>query len=146
MSPKSKKEYTNQIKTRYKNSTKQAKGLILDEFSKVCDYNRKYAIRIMNSNPSTFHKHNLSKRGRKKYYTDPLIKQILWDICVATKLPCSKRLKAILPLWLPHYDYEIPEQVYLQLISISPATIDRLMKPDRDKLPNRGLSTTKPGS
>ena len=31
MSPKSKEEYTKQIKTRYKDSTKQAKGLILDE-------------------------------------------------------------------------------------------------------------------
>ena len=146
MSPKSKKEYTKQIKTRYKNSTKQAKGLILDEFCKVCNYNRKYAIRILNSNFTPSHKNNVSKRGHKKQYTDPLIKQILWDICVATNLPCSKRLKAILPLWLPHYDYEVPEQVYLQLISISPATIDRIMKPDRDKLPKRGLSTTKPGS
>jgi len=146
MSPKSKKEYTSQIKSRYKDSTKQDKGLILDEFCNVCDFNRKHAIRILNSNPSQFHKHNLSKRGRKKYYTDPYIKEILWDVCVATNLPCSKILKAILPLWLPHYEYEIPDNIYAQLMSISPATIDRLMKPDRTKFTKRGLSTTKPGS
>lgn len=146
MSPKSKKEYMTEIKTRYKNSSKKGKQLILDEFCKVCDYNRKYAIRIINSNPPVPHKHQLSKRGRKKHYSDPLIKEILWDMWTITNLPCSKRLKAILPLWLPHYEYEIPDHIYSLLISISPATIDRLMKPDRAKFIKKGLSTTKPGS
>jgi len=110
----------------------------------VCNYNRKYAIRLINSKFPT--NKNAAKRGRKKHYADPMIKKILGDIWVATNLPCSKRLKAILPLWLPHYDHDVPDYTYLQLLSISPASIDRLMKPDRDKFSRRGLSTTKPGS
>jgi hypothetical protein len=146
MSPKSKKEYAREIRDRYKQATKKGKSLILDEFCKICNYNRKYAIRILNLNFTPSHKNNLSKRGRKKQYKDPLIKEILWDIWVVTNLPCSRRLKAILPLWLPHYDYEIPDIIYAQLMSISHATIDRLMKPDRAKFTKHGLSTTKPGS
>jgi hypothetical protein len=144
MSPLSKKEYLAKIRTRYKTASKKEKKLILDEFCKVCTYNRKYAIRLINSTP-TVHRTTV-KRGRKKHYTDPLIKKVLRDIWVAANLPCSKRLKAILPLWLPFYDDDIPDFVYLQLLSISPASIDRLMKPDRDKLTAKGRSTTKPGS
>jgi hypothetical protein len=146
MGPESKKDYTRKIKNRYHNSTKKEKQLILNEFCKVCDFNRKYAIQILNSSFIPSHKKNLQKRGRKQQYVDPLIKEILWDIWVITNLPCSKRLKAILPLWLPHYDYEIPDEIYAKLMSISPATIDRIMKADRIKFPKRGLSTTKPGS
>lgn len=144
MSPLSKKEYLYKIRDRYKLASKKEKKLILDEFCKVCSYNRKYAIRLINSNSSE--KQSPSKRGRKKHYTDPMIKKVITKIWVITNLPCSKRLKAILPLWLPYYDDDIPDYIYLQLLSISPASIDRLMKPDRDKFARRGLSTTKPGS
>ena len=143
MSPLSKKEYLAKIRDRYKNASKKEKQLILDEFCTICNYNRKYAIRLINSKSPP--KTNTTRRGRKKHYTDPMIKKVLYDIWVATNLPCSKRLKAILPLWLPHYDGDISDYVYLQLHSISPASIDRLMKPDRDKFSKRGLSTTKPG-
>ena len=144
MSPHSKKEYLAKIRDRYKDASKKEKKLILDEFCKVCSYNRKYAIRLINSKSSA--EKSPAKRGRKKHYTDPMIKKVLTDIWIVTNLPCSKRLKAILPLWLPHYDGEISDYVYLQLLSISPASIDRIMKPDRDKYGKRGLSTTKPGS
>ena len=144
MSPLAKKEYLLKIRDRYNNASKKEKKLILDEFCNVCSYNRKYAIRLINSKSSP--NQSPAQRGRKKHYTDPVIKQVLTDIWVATNLPCSKRLKAILPLWLPYYEDDIPDFIYLQLLSISPASIDRMMKSDRDKFAKRGLSTTKPGS
>ena len=96
MSPLAKREYLRKIRNRYKNASKKEKKLILDEFSKVCSYNRKYAIRLINSKFSA--EKSPAKRGRKTHYTDPMIKKVLTDIWVATNLPCSKRLKAILPL------------------------------------------------
>jgi len=33
-----------------------------------------------------------------------MILEVLADIWKVTNLPCAKRLKAILPLWLPFYD------------------------------------------
>ena len=144
MSPLAKKEYLEKIRNRYKKASKNEKQLILDEFCQVCNYNRKYAIRLINSKPSN--QKSPGTRGRKTHYSDPMIKKVLTDIWVATNLPCSKRLKALLPLWLPHYKETLPDLVYLQILSISPASIDRMMKPDRDKFAKRGLSTTKPGS
>ena len=49
MSNKSKKEYLAEIRKRYPNSTKEEKKMILDEFCSNCGYNRKYAIRLINS-------------------------------------------------------------------------------------------------
>lgn len=144
MSPNSKKEYAESIRQSYLKATKNEKTKILNEFCKICGYHRKYAIRLMGftrQKPSQIH-----KRGRKKKYDDPLIFRVLFDLWIKTNLPCSKRLKAIIPIWLPFYPYEIPEKIAINLYSISAATIDRVMKPERARYQKQGLSTTKPGS
>ena len=66
-------EYLKAIKPRYKKATKRQKKLILDEFCHTCNYNRKYAIRLLNSKPKPKIRTNLSKRGRKKQYDHPMI-------------------------------------------------------------------------
>ena len=48
MSRKSKLEYLLSIRERYHKAIKEEKHRILDEFCEVCNYNRKYAIRILN--------------------------------------------------------------------------------------------------
>jgi len=140
-------EYLRAIRPRYQKATKVQKKMILDEFCKTCKYNRKYAIRLLNTKPIPKIQANLSKRGRKKRYHHPLILDVLWNLWIATNLPCSKRLKAIIPLWLPHFNkYILPEDVKQKLMFISPATIDRLMMVNRKKYNKRGRSTTKPGA
>jgi len=146
MGIKSRYEYLKEILLRYKYATRAQKKNILDEFCSTCGYNRKYAIRLLNSkNKSTPKK--ISKRGRKKFYHDPLIAQVLTDIWVATNLACAKRLKAMIPLFLPHYKkYILSKEIKEKLLKISPATIDRLMATTRNKFAKKGLATTKPGS
>lgn len=145
MGIKSRYEYLKEILLRYKYATRAQKKNILDEFCTNCGYNRKYAIRLLNSNKSKPKK--VSKRGRKKFYHDPLIAQVLSDIWVATNLACAKRLKAMIPLFLPHYKkYILSKEIKEKLLKISPATIDRLMAPSRAKFTKKGLATTKPGS
>lgn len=146
MSPTSKRQLTDTIRQRYLKASKPEKKSILDEFCAVCLYNRKYAIRLLNSNPNHKPPSKVSNRGRKKKYHHPLILQVLRDIWVATNLPCSKRLKVILPLWLPHYEFEIPNHVNQALLNISPATIDRIMQLQRSRFKKQGLSSTKPGT
>jgi hypothetical protein len=110
-------------------------------------YHRKYAIRLLNVKEQARNKPKPAKRGRKPLYDDPTILEVLTDIWQKTNLPCAKRLKAILPLWLPFYDkFIIPDDIIEKLHKISPATIDRLMAPDRAKCNKIGLATTKPGS
>jgi hypothetical protein len=61
---------------------------------------------------------------------------------------CSKRLKAALPLWLPFYEEKygtLPATIRCQLVQISPATMDRLLKKVRARYPGKGLCGTRPG-
>jgi len=146
MSNGSKREYLDSIRHRYRKSSKNEKEKMLDEFCSVCGYNRKYAIRILNQKSTPKSAWEMRKRGPKKKYDHPDILEVLSKIWVATNLPCSKRLKAIIPLWLPHYPYHITKSVKSALLSISPATIDRLIAPFRSKYSKRGLTTTKPGA
>ena len=147
MSTTTKYELLQALRARYLSSSRHTKKLILDEFCSLCGYNRKYAIRLFNSDVSVKSIENLSKRGRKKVYNDPLITEVLRDIWVITNLPCSKRLTALLPQWLPFYTKRpIPDHIMDKLLNISAATIDRLMRPHRARFGKLGLPTTKPGS
>lgn len=147
MGIRSKSEYLKDIRIRYKYATKSQKKIILDEVCATFTYNRKYAIRMLNTKETAGSDKQLAKRGRKRIYGDPMIVDVLTYIWTKANLPCAKRLKTILPIWLPHFDeYHIPEDVVDKLLAISPATIDRLMAPFRSKYTKRGLATTKPGA
>ena len=133
---------------RYKKSSRGGKTRILDEFCEACGYNRKYAIRLLRGF-KRFIKPKKRKRGRKPVYGDEAILTPLKRIWRTANLPCSKRLKAILPLWLPGYAQSF-EPLSLDVIKalkrISPATIDRILKPVRMEYAKHGRSTTKPGT
>jgi len=146
MSNKSKKEYLDSVRKRYITASKREKQKILDEFCSVCNYNRKYAIRILNTPQLADNFSVKSKPGPKMKYQHPDLMKVLKHIWITTNLPCSKRLKAIIPLWLSHYPFHISDDVKKNLLNISPASIDRLMKPWRSKYLKHGLATTKPGS
>ena len=47
MGKRGKKDYLRAILKRYRLADKKEKRSILDEFCKVCEYNRKYAIRLL---------------------------------------------------------------------------------------------------
>jgi len=140
------KEYLLSIRSRYTRAPRPEKTRILDEFCRVCGYNRKYAIRILNQHSPPRSSHRSAKRGPKSRYDHPDILDVIKYLWRLTNLPCSKRLKAIIHLWLPYYPYYLPVPVQDALLSISPATIDRLMKPMRSRFNKLGLATTKPGS
>lgn len=147
MGVRSKSDYLKDIQMRYQYATKLQKKTILDELCATFGYNRKYAIRLLNPKPKTKHSKQPATRGRKRVYDDPMIVDVLTDIWKDANLPCAKRLKAILPNWLPHFEkYVIPEDVTDKLLKISPATIDRLMGQFRSKYTKTGLATTKPGA
>jgi hypothetical protein len=146
MSNESKNEYLEKIKPRYQKATKVEKNKILDELCSVCGYNRKYAIRKLNEKNLPKYKYEYRKRGPKSKYDHPDIEKVLRSIWISTNLPCSKRLKAILKIWLPFYPRYISSETEKSLLDISPATIDRIMQPWRTRYTKRGLSSTKPGT
>jgi len=142
----SKREYVGLVQERYKDATKEQKGVILGEFCNTLSVHRKSAIRLLNASKSNG-RQKPKKRGAKPKYDEPLIWEILTDIWKATNLPCAKRLHAILPLWLPHYQkFIIADDITEKLETISASTIDRLMATERNKHNKLGLATTKPGT
>lgn len=149
MSPKSKQEYTAIMAGRYKKAKKRnSKNMILNEYCRITKYHRKHAIRKLN-NFRFYTKPKRKKPGRPSQYNKSKILMPLKTIWLQANLPCSKILKAIIPLWLPHYaetyaPLDLP--VIKALKRISPSTIDRLLKPIRPKFKKHGLGGTKPGS
>jgi len=57
---------------------------------------------------------------------------------------CSRRLKAIIPEWLPYYDKPVDDETRALLLAVSRATLDRILKPLRGRY-GKGLCGTKPG-
>jgi hypothetical protein len=148
MSPRSKREYTEAIFLRYRNAPRNEKTSILDEFCATLGYHRKHAIRLLRKF-KRFRKPKSKKRGRAAVYSHPPILKPLKRIWLAANLPCSKRLKPTLPLWLPGYIQHfgpLPNEVLHALLTISPATIDRVLTPTRIQYKKRGRTTTKPGT
>jgi len=70
---------------------------------------------------------------------------VLKHIWFASDQICSKKLKAAIPLWLPLYEtvYKtLSPEAQDRLLSISAATIDRMLKPVRVAYGRKGLSGT----
>ena len=148
MSSRAKREYLEAIYLRYRRASRKNKAIILDEFCAACRYHRKHAIRLLRKF-KRFIKPKKRKKGRKPLYSKEIIIKPLKTIWLSSNLPCSKRLKAILPLWLPGYvrQYgDLPKEITEALLTISPSTMDRLLRPVRMRYRGRGRSTTKPGT
>jgi len=148
MSPKSKKEYLTEVKPRYQKATLRKKSRILDEFCETYSCHRKHAIRTLNKPLVPAYK-PYNKRGRKPIYSSKNIETVLKRIWLNANLPCSKNLKAIIPLWLGAYQEEfapLHDSTVKLLLAISASTIDRILKPLRPRYKKRGLATTKPGT
>jgi hypothetical protein len=148
MSPQSKQEYREAVYRRYKKASRQEKTRILDEFCATYRCHRKHAIRVLRRF-KRFTKPKPRKRGKPSIYRREEVLTPLKQIWLEANLPCSKRLQAILPLWLPGYGQcfgELLTEVRDALLKISPATIDRLLCPIRVQYQGRGRSTTKPGT
>jgi hypothetical protein len=143
MGKKSKKEYLLAIWDRYHRVGRRFKSKILDEFCLVCGYARKYAIRLLSRRPWARPK----RPGPCRRY-GPEVLEVLKFLWLKSEQMCSKRLKAALPLWLPFYEQKqgaLAEALRKELLRISPATIDRLLKKTRARFPGKGLCGTRPG-
>ena len=119
--------------------------VILDEFVAATGYARKYAIQLLN------HPVDLKltiERPRPPHY-GPEVQQALHLTWNAANHICAKRLIPFLPLLVEslerHGHLHLSEECRSQLLSMSPATADRILRPYR-KQGQHGLSTTRSGT
>ena len=138
-------EYARAVRDRYLAAEKMEKSRILDEFVKVTSYHRKAAIRLLRRSKV---RHGDSIRGRPATYGDVI--QPLKAIWEASDRLCSKRLQPFIPEMVEvlrqHRELRIDASTEAHLCRMSPATIDRLLRPWRRFGGRRPLSTTKPSS
>ena len=138
-------EYLRAIYDRYRRSSAEVKGKILDEFCRVCDCHRKHAIRLLRGpRPEA---HPRPRRPRGPSYGRAVI-QVLAQVWEAAGYPWSVRLKAMLPLWLPwlRKRMALTPALESQLKAISARQIDRRLQPRKRILRRRLYGRTKPGT
>lgn len=120
-------EYVAVVRPRYRAARKAEKTRILDEFCQTTCMHRKAAVRLLNREARP----RLVGRGRRKRYGPELLQALVkvWEI--SDRL-CGKLLRPILPGLLlsleRHGELEVGEELRLQLLSISAASIDRLLR------------------
>jgi hypothetical protein len=139
-------EYIRAVQGRYIKAAKTDKGKILDEFAKATGYHRKSAIRALNGQGDT---KQTGKRGRPRKYQSMIASELkyLWEI---TDHLCSKRLHPFLPELLDvlkrNGRHAISNETDTKLRTISPSTMDRLLRICHQKGGRSRFSTTKPGT
>lgn len=148
MGKSSKKEYFEKIYQRYRAAGPLEKSRILDEFCKICGYNRKYAIaKLSGPAPEKELGKKRSKRRRRCRYSAGVI-AILATLWSATGYLCSLRLKAAIPLWLPRLreQFDISADTEKSLLRMSARQMDRRLAPRKKKVRRAIYGRTKPGS
>jgi hypothetical protein len=159
------KAITAVVQDRYKKATKKEKSKILDEFCATTGYSRVYAARILRLSPGkvvgysriggrkikyVIGKKKKTKRKRGKIYT--------YDVFLALKriwaifdFICGKRLAPFMAEAVEklekHKEIDISPEVREKLLKISASSIDRLLKPVKDRYRiGKGRKGTKPGT
>jgi hypothetical protein len=124
-------ELTDAIRPRYAAAEAKEKRKILEQFIAATGYHEKSAIRILNS-ASTLKVRQ--SRQRASLYDDAVRAAliVLWE---ASDRVCGKRLKALLPILLPALErnghLKLDEQLRSKILSMSAATVDRLLRAPR---------------
>jgi hypothetical protein len=146
MSLSAKREALARIHGRYQRAGRPHKSRILAEFCATCGYHPKSALRLLNQPLRTAPP---KRSGPKIIYEPAEVLPVLKRVWLASDQLCSKLLKAALPEWLEHYERRsapLGEAFKKKLLKISPAQIDRLLRPSRVEHPKQGICATRPGT
>jgi hypothetical protein len=145
MSLSAKRESLARIHGRYRRAGRLHKTRILDEFCATCGYHRKSALRLLHRPLASLTAR--ARPGPKRTYDPLVLLPVLKVIWLSSDQLCSKLLRAALPEWLEHYECRYPPLaagVKEKLLAISPAQIDRLLRPARVGQTRKGLGATRP--
>ena len=128
ISVKARQELVKAIRERYAASSSSDKHRILDELVALTGYHRKHAIRVLRS--TTSESVPKPRPPRSRVY-DEAVREALVVLWEASDRICGKRLKAVMPILLPalenHGHVKLDEDVRRRLLTVSAATIDRLL-------------------
>lgn len=130
----------------YAKATKKGKSALLNEFVAATGVSRRTASELLIRPP----RGNASARGRPKRRYGPDVQAALETLWAVSGYLCSKRLipglESLIGMMEDHGEALWNEDTKLKLLTLSPATCDRLLKPTRKALAPKGRCMTKPGS
>ena len=149
-------EVTRQLKSAYSRATKGEKSAILDTFCQSTGLSRPSARRYLTS--KTLGKKNIVRIDRRQCrpvkYSAAAKEKLVW-LWRVMYMPCGKYLVAERAQWIASLEAHgelVPgqngwtESVRAEVLSMSAATVDRYLNPERARLRLKGISTTKPGT
>jgi len=144
MSVTTRQELLEALRPQYLEASKKSKKQLLDGFITATGYNRKHAIVLIKA----IAKKIGEKRQRKKVY-DNKVWEALVQVWRAGNRICSKRLVPFLADLVEALErfghLSLEPETRTNLLSLSAATVDRLLAVERKKYGSRGKSTTRPG-
>ena len=158
-----KRSVTRETARRYQKASKKQKGPMLDEFTALTGYNRSYASHVLTNWGKKVYlrvkgetvaailgrPRKKQKRARPRKYDERFLRVLrsLWEV---SDYLCGKRLAPFIREALPSLErfgeISLDDETRRKLMKISPATIDRILKKDRNRLALKSRSRTKPGT
>ncbi|HSB30930.1 MAG TPA: ISNCY family transposase [Candidatus Sulfobium mesophilum] len=156
---KERKKATAVVAARYQKARKKDKGVILDEFTKLTGYGRRYASHVLRChgrkvriNETCIIQYDVRKtatRKKPKIY-DSAVEEALKKVWYIMDCICGKRLAPVLREVVTRlerfHEIKLSEAVRQKLFKISPASIDRLLAKERKRHQIKGRGNTKPGT
>ena len=144
---------------RYQSRSKRERGEVLDEVVAASGYTRSYASWLLRWHGKKVWVGSRvrlvgdvgvrHRRRRVRTYGEEAI-GVVKRIWVMADYPAGKRLVVIIRSWVPILErcgeLDLRAEVRRTLLTISAATIDRVLRPERTRLALRSRARTKPGS
>src|SRR2546421_5872323 len=134
-----------QVVPQYREASPSQKRTLLDAFVAATGYVRKYARWLLNHAEEV---QQTLQRPRPRQY-GPEVQHALFVVWHAANRSCAKRLMPFLPTFIEalerHEHLHLTEECRRQLLSMSAATADRLLRSQRT-VGQRGLSRTRAGT
>lgn len=141
----SRRDLLKQFAPQYREASSAQKRVLLGTFVQATGYHRRYGMWLLNHDEDVLH---ASTYKRASQY-GPEVQQALFLLWNAANRICAKRLIPFLPTLIEtlerHEHLHISDECRSQLLSMSAATADRLLRSQRT-LGQHGLSTTRAGT
>lgn len=136
------------FREKYHRAGRKEKSRILDEVCEALTCHRKHAVRLMRKR-SPGRKPAPQKRGRKSKYDVPEVLRALHKVRRVMEYRNAEVIKENMAEWLPYIEEaygSFSDEVRARLLSMSAATMKRLVKRLREQASEHGIGTTRPSS